>query len=54
MTTINFKRSFDENLSEGQEETNEEGEDDNENDYFEDEEVVDVEGREEEGINEVS
>ncbi|VDK82388.1 unnamed protein product [Litomosoides sigmodontis] len=47
------KRSFDENLSEAQEETNEEGEDDNENEYFEDEEVVDVEGREEEeGLNE--
>uniref|UniRef100_A0A915PM39 C2H2-type domain-containing protein n=1 Tax=Setaria digitata TaxID=48799 RepID=A0A915PM39_9BILA len=42
------KRAFDENVSEGQEETNEEGEDDNENDFFEDEEMVDVEGREEE------
>uniref|UniRef100_A0A0R3RUK3 C2H2-type domain-containing protein n=1 Tax=Elaeophora elaphi TaxID=1147741 RepID=A0A0R3RUK3_9BILA len=42
------KRSFDGNLSEGQEETNEEGEDDNENEFFEDEEMVDVEGREEE------
>ncbi|OZC11469.1 hypothetical protein X798_01327 [Onchocerca flexuosa] len=41
------KRSFDENVSEGQEETNEEGED-NENEFFEDEELVDVEGREEE------
>ncbi|KAM3723914.1 Zinc finger transcription factor family protein [Dirofilaria immitis] len=42
------KRIFDENVSEGQEETNEEGEDDNENEFFEDEEMVDVEGREEE------
>ncbi|KAL4002280.1 hypothetical protein ACH3XW_2800 [Acanthocheilonema viteae] len=42
------KRSFDGNLSEGQEEINEESEDDNENEFFEDEEMVDVEGREEE------
>lgn len=55
LTTANFKRSFDGNLSEGQEETNEEGEDDNENEFFEDEEMVDVEGREEEErLNKVS
>lgn len=42
------KTSFDGHVSEGQEETNEEGEDDNENEFFDDEEMVDVEGREEE------
>lgn len=55
LTMANFKRSFDENLSEGQEETNEEGEEDNEDEFFEDDEMVDVEGREEEErLNEVS